>query len=77
MTVIDTPSLEHRQETPPEFVLRSARAADAEAITEIINLPGFRIANTRGPFLQVSDMQRMIDGLTSSDRLIVAIIKEE
>ena len=61
------------RELPSDLTLRSATAADAHGMADIVNLPGFRIANTRGPFLPVSDMQRMIDGLTTLDRLIVAV----
>ena len=77
MTVTDgvVIGMERPRGTPPVLVLRSAHAADAEAITEIVNLPGFQIANTRGPFLPAGEMLRMIDGLAPHDRVIVAVVE--
>ena len=52
--------------------VRAQRPDDAEAITEMMNLPGFRWGTTRLPFHSPEEVRAMVEKLPAGDRSLVA-----
>lgn len=46
---------------PPSWIIRAARLDDAEAITALVNLPGFRSGTLRLPFQTVAETAARFD----------------
>ncbi len=55
------------QDTPPEkpslpgLVVRALRMSDAEAVTELMNLPGYRAGTLRPPFQSIDAVRKRME----------------
>ncbi len=61
---------------PDGLVIRASRPDDAEGLTELANLPGFRYGTMRLPFQRVAETRRWLEGLKDSDVGLVAILDQ-
>ncbi|MBW6426163.1 GNAT family N-acetyltransferase [Rhizobium sp. XQZ8] len=55
-----------------DVVIRGSRPQDAEAITEVLNLPGVRHGTLRQPFQSVERTRKYIESASPSDILVCA-----
>ncbi len=61
-----------RREPPPGVRVREARLSDAEGLTALANLPGFRRNTLRLPYQRLETAKRWLEGLGPDDVQIVA-----
>ena len=61
-----------RAERLENVVIRAACPDDAEAITALHNLPGYRYGTLRTPFHSVTDIRRSLENPTGDGRRLVA-----
>jgi putative acetyltransferase len=59
---------------PHGLLLRAASPADAEAILEMINLPGFRRGTLRLPFHSLEEVRQRLDAKPDTVTRIVAVL---
>ncbi len=62
---------------PPGLVLRAVRAQDADALTMLINLPGFCWGTTRIPFEPPEDVRSRLEKGLPGGRSLVAVLDGE
>lgn len=55
-----------------DVIIRGFRPDDAEALTEVLNMPGVRYGTLRQPFQSVAHTRRYMESLTPADIMIVA-----
>ncbi len=70
-------SIERDPASAPEFditdiVIRATDLRDAQGITEILNLPGFRFGTLRQPFHSVEKTRKYIESISPTDIFICA-----
>lgn len=65
---------EGRRAPPPGVTIRAARIDDAEGLTALANLPGFRRNTLRPPFQRLETTRRMLEALAPDDVSIVAVL---
>ncbi|WP_137130210.1 GNAT family N-acetyltransferase [Rhizobium sp. FY34] len=61
----------------PDIVIRAARQSDAEAITTLVNLPGFRYGTLRMPFQSIAETTRRFNEANASTHSLVAELSGE
>ena len=55
-----------------EVIIRGIRPDDAEALTQVLNMPGVRHGTLRQPFQSVAHTRQYIESLTPADIVIAA-----
>lgn len=56
----------------PEFKIRALRPNDAESITELVNLPGFRFGTLRLPYQTLEQTRKWVESPVAGGLLLVA-----
>lgn len=71
--------MSHSQDPPSpadfsldEVIIRGVRPDDAEALTQVLNMPGVRHGTLRQPFQSVAQTRQYIESLTPADIIITA-----
>ena len=59
------------------LTIRARRPADAEALTELVNLPGFRFGTMRRPFHSPQEVAGWIEKTPATDLDLVAVIGDQ
>lgn len=62
------------QTWPEGLVIRAARVEDAEAMTEMVNLPGFRAGTLRLPYSGIAKTRRWLDGMGDDTVNLMALL---
>jgi putative acetyltransferase len=62
------------QTWPEGLVIRAARVEDAEAMTEMVNLPGFRAGTLRLPYSGIAKTRRWLDGMGDDTVNLMAVL---
>lgn len=57
--------------------IRAIRLSDAEAVTALMNLPGYRAGTLRPPFQRIEDVRRRLENLTGDSLNLVAVLDDE
>lgn len=59
---------------PEGLVIRAARVEDAEAMTELANLPGFRAGTLRLPYSRPEQTRRWLEGMGAETTNLMAVL---
>ena len=62
---------------PENLVIRAVEATDAEGLTRLQNMPGFRFGTLRTPFQRLETTKKWLDSLGPESTVIVETINEE
>lgn len=62
---------------PENLVIRAVEAADAEGLTRLRNMPGFRFGTLRTPFQRLETTRKWLETLGPESTVIVATINGE
>jgi len=62
---------------PENLVIRVVEAADAEGLTRLQNMPGFRFGTLRTPFQRLETTKKWLESLGQDSTIIVATINGE
>lgn len=62
---------------PENLVIRAVEAADAEGLTHLQNMPGFRFGTLRTPFQRLETTRKWLEALGPEATVLVATINEE
>lgn len=62
---------------PENLVIRAVKAADAEGLTHLQNMPGFRFGTLRTPFQRLETTRKWLEALGPEATILVATINEE
>lgn len=62
---------------PPGLLIRAVRPDDAEALTRLASLPGFRAGTLRPPHPRVDQTRRWLEGLGPDGLHVVAVLDGE
>lgn len=63
-----------REFWPESLVIRASRVEDAEAMTELASLPGFRAGTLRLPYSRVEQTRRWLEGQSSDTINLMAVL---
>lgn len=63
-----------RQAWPEGLVIRASRVEDAQAMTELASLPGFRAGTLRLPYSRVEQTRRWLEGQDSDTVNLMAVL---
>ncbi|WP_237151565.1 GNAT family N-acetyltransferase [Oryzibacter oryziterrae] len=72
-----SPCPPHKPPAAAELILRAVRPDDAEAITRLANLPGYRAGTLRQPFQRIDVTRKWLDALPADGLHIVAELRGE
>lgn len=62
---------------PENLVIRAVEPADAEGLTRLQNMPGFRFGTLRTPFQRLETTKRWLESLGTESTVIVATLNEK
>jgi L-phenylalanine/L-methionine N-acetyltransferase len=65
------------QRPNPDFLIRAARPSDVEAITALVNLPGFRRGTLRLPYQSITETARRFSDANPNSQGLVAELNGE
>ncbi|WP_083199652.1 GNAT family N-acetyltransferase [Rhizobium sp. AC44/96] len=61
---------------PQGLLIRAVRSSDAEGLTTLVNLPGFRAGTLRPPYQSIEETRRHLDSGNADAMRLVAVIDE-
>ncbi|MBR7653318.1 GNAT family N-acetyltransferase [Brucella oryzae] len=62
---------------PENLVIRAVETTDAEGLTRLQNMPGFRLGTLRTPFQRLDTTRKWLESLGPESTVIVAIINDK
>jgi len=65
------------REIPAGLSIRAIRPSDTEALTALVNLPGFRAGTLRPPYQSIEETRRHVENSNPDAMRLVAIIDEQ